>query len=118
MSTKRKKAFEELQKHVEEYSGEVGNIFEVLEEYLKKVETYPKSHDIHDLLAQIESIAGMLLADTKEAENLLKDIELVLDDQKKTSAKVKELFKLLEEGPKMLAGIEALEEDVKDILGE
>jgi hypothetical protein len=116
MTKARQKAFEELKDRVEKYSGELGNIHDVLEEYLKKVEIYSHDHKVHELLAQIEAISGLLLVDVGEADKLLKEIEVILDDHTATKIKVKELFELLEGSYEDLAGIEVLEEEVNDIL--
>ena len=118
MSAARQAAFEELKKEVGKFGGELGIIHEIIEKFQKEVEKLSASHKVHHDLATLEAIAGSLLRETVVADNLLEEIELVLDDRRETEKKVEELFDLLDESIKMLAGAEVLEKEISDSLGK
>ena len=112
MSGARRAAFNELKKQVDKYRGELGNIHNTIEDYQQKAEKFPRSRYIHDKMTQLKAIAGLLLQEAEDANNLIGEIEIVLDDHRKAEQKVKELFDLLEECRKHVAGAEALEKEI------
>ena len=116
MSAKRQAAFEELKREVGDYKGEIGNIHKIIERYQEKVKKFPASHKVHDEMAKLEAMSGSLLKETIAADKLLAEIEMTLDNQSETKRKVKELYSLLDDSFKLLAGAEVLEREISDVL--